>query len=131
MDSPPTTPKPLHWGVLCAVIVTGLVYGCLIFKACAPYAAGSDSSGYLNSARLMAQGHVAEPVRIVPGLVPPAWSYGLYQPLGCNVDRETGRLVSSYPVGLPLHSLVASWVVGFEKAARVVNADNALAAGLL
>jgi hypothetical protein len=117
--------------VLWAVIIAAAGYGWFIYEKCAPYAGGSDSSGYLNSARLLAHGRLSEQVRTVPGLVPPAWSYYFYQPLGYAVDPQTGRMVPSYPIGLPIHYMIAAAVVGFEKAVRVVNALNALAAGAL
>ena len=133
MDSSltPPTPARLRFAGWCALILAVAGYGWFIYQHCAPYAGGADSSGYLNSARLLARGQFFEPVRTVPGLVPPAWNYGFYQPLGCNVDPRTGRLVPAYPIGLPLHYVIAAAVVGFEKAARVVNALNALAAGAL
>ena len=134
MDSSPSpTPKQSRTRIalLSALALAALGYGWFIYEQGAPYASGSDASGYLNSARLLARGQVSEPVRTVPGLVPPIWSYSLYQSLGCNVDRQTGRMVPSYPIGLPLHYAVAAVIVGFEKTARVVNALNALAAGAL
>ena len=127
---PPAHPR-LRLAVVCALAMAAVGYGWFIYQNCAPYAGGSDSSGYLNSARLLAQGRLSEPVRSVPGLTPPAWNFGYYQALGYNVDGRTGRMVPSYPIGLPLHYVVAAAVVGFEKTARVVNALNALAAGVL
>ena len=133
MDSPafPPAPSRLRLLVLGAIAMAAAAYGWFIYQQGAPYAGGTDSSGYLNSARLLAHGRLSEPVRSVPGLTPPAWSYQFYQPLGTNVDAQTGRLVPSYPIGLPLHYAIAAAVVGLEKTARVVNALNALAAGAL
>lgn len=117
--------------MLLAIALVAAGYACFIFQRGASYAGGSDSSGYLNSARLLAHGKLSEPVRTVPGLTPPGWNYYFYQSLGCNVDAETGRMVPSYPIGFPLHLVIASVVVGFEKTARLVNALNCLAAGVL
>jgi hypothetical protein len=108
-----------------------LGYGWFIYQTGAPYAAGADSSGYLNSARLLATGHLSEAVRTVPDLAPPEWNYFYHQPLGYAVKPGLPVMVPTYPVGLPLHYAIASFAVGFEKAARVVNALNALAAGFL
>jgi hypothetical protein len=94
-------------------------------------AAASDSSGYLNCARMLAEGKLAIPLRAVPGL-----------PLGLASDRELaalalrlgpapGTLVPTYPVGLPLHLAAASWLVGWGGAGVVVNAVAALSALLL
>jgi len=125
------TPKPFNipFIVGCAVIAAAVAYAWFIYRDCASYAGGSDSSGYLNSARLFAHGQLWESVRVVPGLIPPVWNYYFYQALGINVDFETGRMVPSYPIGVPVHYALASLIVGFEKAARVVNMLNALAAG--
>ena len=76
-------------------------------------------------------GRLSEPVRQVPGLEPPTWNYLYYQPLGYAVQPDHPVMVPTYPVGLPLHYMVAAWLVGFEKTARVVNACNVLAAGFL
>ena len=133
MDSspPPPTPPRIPFAILLGIILGAAGYGWFIYSHGASYAGGSDSSGYMNSARLLAHGQFSQPVRTVPGLTPPGWNYYFYQSLGCNVDAETGRMVPSYPIGLPLHIAIAAAAVGFEKAARVINALNALAAGIL
>ena len=127
---PPTKSRP-HFALLGVIALAAAGYGWFIYQHCSPYAGGSDSAGYLNSARLLVSGHVAEPVRTVPGLAPPEWSYYFHQSLGCIVNPQTGRWVPSYPIGLPMHYALASLLAGFEKAARLVNVFNALAAGVL
>ena len=135
MESPPAPPhppassRPIWAGLVLAL--AALVYAGWIYQAGAPYAAGSDSSGYLNSARLLLRGQLTEAVRTVPGLQPPEWNYFYHQPLGYVVRPGQPVMVPSYPIGLPLHYALAAVVVGLEKTARVVNALNVLAAGLL
>ncbi len=116
------------WIVLTFV---ALGYAGFIYQAGSPYAAGADSSGYLNSARLLTLGRLTEAARTIPGLDPPEWDYFYHQPLGYVVKPRTVLMAPIYPVGLPLHYFVASLAVGLEKTARVVNAFNVLAAGLL
>lgn len=130
----PTTPPPalrVPPALWLAITLVAVGYMGFLFQSGASYAGGSDSSGYLNSARLLAHGQVSENVRAIPGLSPPVWDNYNYQSLGYNVDAGTGRMVPSYPIGFPLHLAGAAAIVGFEKTARLVNALNALAAGFL
>ena len=61
------------------------------------YAAASDASGYLNSAKLMLRGCLMLPPRIIPGI---STSLQLLTPLGFDVYR--GKIAPGYPAGLPL-----------------------------
>ena len=132
MDSVPPAPRPARLPLAGLVLaVAFLAYAGFIYQLGAPYAGGADSSGYLNSARLLAAGKLADSVRTVPGLEPPAWDYFFHQPLGYAVKPGRTEMVPTYPVGLPLHYVVGAWCVGFEKTARVVNALTAIAAGVL
>ncbi len=132
MDSAPPAPRPARFPLAGLVLAAALLgYGWFIYQDGAPYAGGADSSGYLNSARLLASGRLADSVRTVPGLEPPDWIYFFHQPLGYAVKPGQTEMVPTYPVGLPLHYVVGAWFVGFEKTARVVNALTAIVAGLL
>ena len=134
MDSnalPPPTRSNQRLAAIGAIVLVAACYAWFIYRHCAPYAGGSDSSGYLNSARLIASGQLAAPPRAIPGLGPANWNPSFYQPLGFGADPAGGRLVSTYPIGLPVHYALAAAIVGFEKAARVVNVLGALAAGAL
>jgi 4-amino-4-deoxy-L-arabinose transferase-like glycosyltransferase len=111
--------------------VGAMFYAWLLYQRGSPFAAGSDSSGYLNSARLLARGEFAIPVRAVEGLTPADYDFIVFQPLGFVINRVKGTIAPTYPIGLPLHLLAAAPVVGWEKTARVVNVLNALAAGAL
>ncbi|MBS0664016.1 MAG: hypothetical protein JSR48_12190 [Verrucomicrobia bacterium] len=132
MDSVPPASRPARPPLAGLVLAVALVaYGWFIYQDGAPYAGGADSSGYLNSARLLASGRLTDRVRTVPGLDPPAWNTFFHQPLGYAVKPGQTEMVPIYPVGLPLHYVVGAWFVGFEKTARVVNALASVAAGLL
>jgi len=94
-------------------------------------ASGSDASGYFNSAHLLATGATGSPVKQIPGLQPPDRSYYYQQPLGFVALSESGTLLPTYPVGLPLQLLVAAKLVGWDRAAILVNVLSALGIGWL
>jgi hypothetical protein len=84
-------------------------------------AGGADTSGYLNSARLLRQGRLSEPLRTITGIAPDTYPAYAFVPLGMTAGREAATIVPSYPVGLPIHLAVASLLVGLNRAATVVN----------
>lgn len=132
MDSPTDPPATARaFGRLARGLIaaTALLYAWLIYKHGSPFAAGSDSSGYLNSARLLGGGEFTAPLREIPGYQPP-WRDAAHVPLGF-IRKGEDRIVPTYPIGLPLHLAAVAPVVGWEKTARVVNALNVLAAGAL
>ena len=108
-----------------------LAYAAFIYLHGSPFAAGSDSSGYLNSARLLARGEFTAPIRTLPSLALPAWDFYWQEPFGFTASHTAPRLTPTYPTGLPIHLLLAAPFVGWEKAARAVNVLNVLAAGAL
>ena len=89
------------------------------------YAGGSDQSGYLNSARLLAHGYVRTPMRAVPSLPPDKMPRSTYMPLGFAV-ADNNTLVPTYPVGLPLMVMAMAHVTGWESAADVTMVLHAL-----
>lgn len=72
---------------------------------------GSDSSGYMNSARLLCEGRWTKSMQIVPELG--ASPYHYCAPLGFVPRGATGTMTPTYPVGLPLLlapcALFAGW----------------------
>jgi hypothetical protein len=90
------------------------LYGLILVHYSAPYAAGSDSSGYLNSARLLSQGNLSVPMRQVPGLNPETLSIYTYCPLGFNPRPDYATLVPSYSIGLPLLLAFVAQGVGWN-----------------
>jgi 4-amino-4-deoxy-L-arabinose transferase-like glycosyltransferase len=95
-------------------------------------AGGSDSSGYLNSARLLASGQLQSELRV------PA-EFGrqsrtdliFFTPFGFYPFLENNLAPPTYPVGLPLLFAAASKVVGWHYATFFVEIGGALAAILL
>lgn len=115
--------------VVVAIVVLG--YGFFLARHVSPHAAGSDSSGYFNSARLLAHGQLFAHPRPLPGNID-AGQQGLelYQPLGF-IRALPAHMVPTYPTGVPLHLLIASRLVGWDHAAYLVNLGAAFAGGLL
>jgi len=104
--------------LLLAAGMAGLAF--LLWYIC-PYAGGSDSSGYLNSARLLRSGHATAVLR-----APPEWGRAglppdMLMPLSFTGAAAAGRLAPSYPVGLPLHLAAAGWIFGSDWAPVAVN----------
>lgn len=100
-----------------------LAYAIFLGRHFSPVAGGSDSSGYANSARLLRQGRIETVVRTVPELALES-AYD-FVPLGFR-PRPHGRLVPSYPIGLPLHLAAAAVCVDWPAAMLAVAVGAAL-----
>jgi hypothetical protein len=90
-------------------------YALLIWLHVGAYAGGSDSSGYLNSARLLNSGHVSVAISRVATLPPEIVPDDAYVPLGFR-SVSPHAMVPTYPIGLPLSVAAAARVVGWEAA---------------
>jgi hypothetical protein len=102
------------------VLLALAAYGLLLAQNMGAYAGGSDSSGYMNHARLLGAGHVHAAPRSIPELAPadaPDW---LYSALGFKPAPDGHGVVPTYPTGLPLFVLTAAQVVGWTNAGNVV-----------
>jgi len=106
-----------------------LLYAALLIVKVNACAGGSDSSGYMNHARLLGMGRLHSLPRELPGLNPADFSEFLYTPLG--FVPQSGSLVPSYPVGMPLMIVAAHWLAGWNYAGDVVIVAHSLAALLL
>ena len=130
MDFPEPKPrlKPL-WRYLGLGLAVALLafYGSVLWKHTAAIAAGSDSSGYLNHARLLAAGHVHLEPREVPGLPSSQAPDELYMSLGFKPAWDHKGLVPTYPVGLPLLILAAKPLAGWAHAADAILLLHSLA----
>lgn len=92
-------------------------------------AGGADSSGYLNSARLFAQGRLVTDLRAPPEFGPRAGLDAMhFLPQGFFPGRERGILTPTYPTGLPLHFAVAGTWFGWETGPLLVVVLAAVAA---
>ncbi len=110
------------------ILLAGAVAAYVFFIAWyhAPYAGGSDSSGYLNSARLLLTGRLTAPLTLPPELPPDLLPRALLAPLGYSPDPRGADLVPSYPVGLPLHFAAVGSLIGLRPAATLVAVFAAL-----
>lgn len=115
--------------VLLAVLVIG--YAWFLRLHTAPYAGGSDSSGYLNSAALLRAGRMSTTARTLAGHAAADFGMMAHQPLGFTTRAGTDQMAPSYPLGLPLHLAAFSYLVGLDWAAIPLNICSALAGGTL
>lgn len=109
-------------------VAAGLAAYCLflLWYMC-PYAGGSDSSGYLNSAKLLSAGQLTTPLRIPPGLPAESFESDFFTPLAFRPGVLPGTLVPTYAAGLPLHLAAVGRVTGLDLAPTVVNLLSVLA----
>jgi 4-amino-4-deoxy-L-arabinose transferase-like glycosyltransferase len=109
-----------------------IVYATVLLFANSSVAGGSDSSGYLNEARLFARGKVAERVRALAVIgPPPGGRLDAYIPLGYRSGRNPGTMAPSYPPGLSLHMALLGIIGGWSFAPFLAAPIAAIAALLL
>lgn len=111
--NPPAAPAAApHW--LLALVAVGLAaLTWFLHSQTTVVAAGSDSSGYMNSARLLARGELTAPQRIPPEVGPAAPPYH-FMPLGYGPSSQPGVIVPTYPLGLPLHFAAGGLALGWR-----------------
>ena len=102
------------------IALAAAVYAWIIIKDMGACAGGSDSSGYLNHAQLLAKGVTHVPPRALEGLPPSSLPSYAYVPLGFRPDSATGDLVPTYSPGLSLFVVAAQAVIGWYYAGDVV-----------
>jgi hypothetical protein len=126
----PRSPQPgthaPHWFVWLGFLALA-VYAVLLGVNSTVAGGGSDSSGYLNSARLLASGRLETPVRLPPGFGAAENLSGQhFQPLGFVASGS--RLLPNYPSGLPLHLALAGITLGWSWGPLFVELAAALVA---
>jgi hypothetical protein len=94
-------------------------------------AGGSDSSGYLNSARLLAAGRLQADLRLPDVVNPETLRRYAFQPLGFSVFPGQSQLTPTYPSGLPLHYALAGRILGWKIGPQAVQVGAALAVAFL
>ena len=90
------------------VVLLLIAYSVMLIRHRSQAAAGSDSSGYLNEARMMRRGEVARPIRSLVQLrIGSSWA-DAFMPLGfVPWFKDRRLLVPTYPAGLPAHFAIA------------------------
>jgi len=132
--SPPSSPDPRPlWRRpgLAVVMLLLACYAAVLVRYVNACAGGSDSSGYLNNARLLATGRVQASVRALPGLPAGRAPGYLYMPLGFKPAFRGAGIVPTYATGLPLLVLAAAPLAGWRHACDAVMVAHALAGVLL
>jgi hypothetical protein len=76
---------------------------------------GSDSSGYMSEARLFVSGRMKAQVEPLRTMKLPSSFTHCFTPLGF-LTAARGKMVPSYPPGLPLHFAVAGMIGGWSRA---------------
>ncbi len=131
--SPPARPPApfftAHRSFVVLVIVLVIGYALFLRRYTSPYAGGSDSSGYLNSAALLLQGRLTTPKPVLPGHTVEEFGIGVHVPLGFITRAGTDEMTPTYPLGLPLHLVAFSWPFGLDWATVPLNICAALAGG--
>lgn len=107
-------------------------YGVFLARHSAVVAGGSDSSGYLNSARLLAGGQLLTDLR-APAEFGPREKLNAFHflPQGFFPVATPGKLTPTYPSGLPLHLALAGKLLGWRAGPFVVMLGGALGALVL
>ena len=129
MDSPTAAPPAFQFprlrlahGLIVAAFVAYAVFLALHMGA---YAGGSDSSGYLNSARLLSRGTTHMAQRVLPGLdlakAPPY----LFAALGFK-PLANQQMAPTYPIGLPLAVVAMAKIAGWRAAPHLLMGLSAL-----
>ena len=123
----PASPAP-RWLRWLAVIVLG-GYAFFLQRNAAIVAGGSDSSGYLNSARLLTEGKLFEDLRAPAEFGPREKLNPMhFLPQGYFPSTDSTRLTPTYPTGLPLHFALAAKILGWRAGPLAVVLLAAVAA---
>jgi hypothetical protein len=108
-----------------ALIAAGLVaYAVTLFFNISYAAAGADTSGYLNLAKMLSGGRVSyviEPIRMF-GLTVNEELVRVFTPIGFTWGKPgSGTMAPGYPPGLPIHLVVAAAIGGWDRAPYYVS----------
>lgn len=115
------------WRILAVLALAG--YGVFLVRNTAVVAGGSDSSGYLNSARLLADGKLVDDLRVPPEFGPRGSADPMhFLPQGYFSFTDRTKLSPTYPTGLPLQFAVAGKLFGWKLGAAGVMLLSALGA---
>jgi hypothetical protein len=122
----PARPVPRRAAAAAAVLALAL-YAAMLVRNVGAVAGGSDSSGYMNHARLLASGHVHAQPRTIEGLPTAAVAPFLYVPLGFKPARDGNGIVPTYPTGFSLFVLAMKPLAGWRHAGDLTIILHSLA----
>jgi hypothetical protein len=117
------------WGRAAAILafVVLALYALMLARNDGAVAGGSDSSGYMNEARLLASGKVHVQPRTIPGLPNADTPPFLYVPLGFKPAPNGDGMVPTYPAGFSLFILALRPLAGWRYAGAAAIILNSLA----
>jgi hypothetical protein len=98
-----------------------IAYAAYLLWYHSPYAGGSDSSGYLNSAKLLLEGKITTQPRLLAGASTVLQDPQHYVAPGFRLTLEQPGVSPTYPIGLPLHLAAAGLLVGLGHAPTLVS----------
>ena len=108
------------WLWATALVLLLIIYLRWLAPAVSPYAGGSDTSGYLWSARLFSQGTLSVPIAVPESFPVDRVDRQVFMPLGGRIRQSPMSLVPTYPTGLPLHVAAAELFLPDEVAVKTV-----------
>ena len=124
-QTPPADPIRRRAATVAMLLALAL-YAVVLVEHVGAVAGGSDSSGYMNHARLLASGHIHVPPRTVAGLPQADAPYFLYVPLGFKPAWNGDGLVPTYPTGFALFVLALKPIAGWRHAGDLTIILNSL-----
>jgi hypothetical protein len=130
--NPPALVAPLPRWILVLSFLALFGYAFFLGRHTTTVAGGADSSGYLNSARLLAASELHTVLRIPPEFGSPGQVDRLhFFPQGFFPFADDLKLSPTYPTGLPLHLALAGKLFGWHAGPLIVGLAGALAALVL
>lgn len=108
------------------LLILFLSYAVLLFRHTCFVAGDSDSSGYLNAARMFTRGELIRSVPLLDELELPDDWLGVFTPLGFTPGPRPRSIVPFYPPGVPLLMAAAAQIGGWSYAPFLVSPVAAL-----
>ena len=102
-------------------VVAAVGYGGLLIWKTSFAVGGSDSSGYANTAKMIAAGRIVEQVEILGLFDLPAHFDHAFIPLAFEPGQQPRTMVPYYPPGYPMHLAAAGVLGGWEYAPFLVS----------
>lgn len=115
------------------MVVLLALYAAFLARHATQVAGGADSSGYLNSARLLADGHLQATLRVpdVIAAAEPELNRVHFTPHGFFPHEDKAHLPPTYPPGIPLQFALAGKLLGWTAGPLAIELFAALAAVVL
>ncbi len=104
--------RRLLWPLCAALLLAG--YGFFLVRNTAFSVGGSDSSGYINTARRLVNGTLVGPPRTLQRFALPDDLAQIFIPLGFVSGPRPGTMAPYYPSGFPAHVAGAALLLGWE-----------------